>query len=473
MRAFLVFVIPFLVSELVPHSFAGETGAGVKPASALLTKEETKEVEAVIASAIAAGFPDATKAIVYSGKLHVSATFDPAKDPMPLPSSASNTQMTDPASTKVTYGYVFDGLHFKLTDGTWLIALSYGFKPKPGDSVSAKDAVEIDLAKLTADAVAEHPFNAEKDAAKFLETIAVANKSRAIAELNTLAPTSYKLKLRPDSFAPAIVLLHKAGWPDAAAFSLALGDYRANTFWQLRVWTEPVIAFDPTGAYPKSKDEEDAWRKANPQRVPEPPQTALRRALFRWCRSNMTVDAPEDSFLTLPVAAAVTKAMVDPKDPQGHAARIDVLLASMRLPVMPPENADVSARLQSWEARARQPRMVVSGNGNGKVGANNKGTISMSTGFVAPVAAYEPKKVDLDALIALLGDERPSRFFDFSGPRTLGDNAWRAAAVILETDPRTLAMYPTDKPWTPAERKAAATAVQKWWQEHKKEYEGK
>ena len=25
---------------------------------------------------------------------------------------------------------------------------------------------------------------------------------------------------------------------------------------------------------------------------------------------------------------------------------------------------------------------------------------------------------DLDALIALLGDERPSRFFDFNGPRT-------------------------------------------------------
>ena len=108
------------------------------------------------------------------------------------------------------------------------------------------------------------------------------------------------------------------------------------------------------------------------------------------------------------------------------------------------------------------PRMTVSGNGNGGP--------SISTSFVAPTPAYVPMKSDLDSLVALLDDPRPSRFFDFSGSRPVGDNAWRAVTVLLNSDPRKLAGYPTDHPWTAAECKAAATAVQAWWKEHRKEF---
>jgi hypothetical protein len=94
----------------------------------------------------------------------------------------------------------------------------------------------------------------------------------------------------------------------------------------------------------------------------------------------------------------------------------------------------------------------------------------MSTAFVAPVPAYVPAKSDMDALVALLGDERPSRFWDFSGAHPAGDNAMRALAVLLKADPRTLAGHPTDRPWTSTERKAAAAAVQKWWKEKRKDY---
>ena len=89
--------------------------------------------------------------------------------------------------------------------------------------------------------------------------------------------------------------------------------------------------------------------------------------------------------------------------------------------------------------------------------------LAISTSFTAPPPAYTPQKADLDGLVVLLADERASRFWDFAGPRTVGDNAWRALAILLKSDPRTLAGYPTDKPWTSDKRKVAAKAVQAWW----------
>src|SRR6185295_7061567 len=98
-------------------------------------------------------------------------------------------------------------------------------------------------------------------------------------------------------------------------------------YWQLRPWTDPDPAFDPTGAYPKAKDEEQAWKKAHPLAMPEDPATALRRALFRWCRAQVMAD---EALLPPEIAAAVCKAAVDPKDPQKNGARIDALLAGSK-----------------------------------------------------------------------------------------------------------------------------------------------
>ncbi len=439
-----------------------------KPAADLLKEEERAEIEATISAMLKAGFPDAAKATVFIGPLSVKATFDPGKERPPLPTSASGMQMTSPGSSEMTYGFEFDGLHFKLADGAWVIALSHVFHPKEGDEVDSSKAEEVDLSTLTADAAASHPFSTEKDAAGFLEGFIPEQRARAKAEMDLLIPVTRRLKLGPDLVPQATVLLHLAGWGDALGLSVMLADQRARNYWQLKPWTTPDSPFDATGAYPGAKAEEKAWKEAQKQFTSEPPPAALRRALFRWCRAQMTVEEPEDAMLALEEAAAAAKVCVDPKDPQKYAARIDALLAGMKLPVTPPEGADLAARLASWEARQRMPRMIVAG-GEGDDG----GTLSMSTGFVAPVAAYTPKKEDLDGLIALLADERPSRFFDHSGARTLGDNAWRAVAALLEADPRTLAGHPTDKPWTSAERRSAATAVQTWWKGHRSEHMGK
>ena len=127
--------------------------------------------------------------------------------------------------------------------------------------------------------------------------------------MNVLVPVTHHLKLNADALAPAIVLLHRAGWPDAAAASLSIADQRARSYWQVRPWTEPDSAFDPTGAYPKAKDEEQAWKKAHPLAEPETPAVALRRALFRWCRAEIMADDP---LLAPEAAAAACKAAVDP-----------------------------------------------------------------------------------------------------------------------------------------------------------------
>lgn len=425
-----------------------------------LTAEESKAVEAVAASVLKAGFPDAKGAAFYSGKVHVRAEFDPDKEPCPLPSHASDFQAGIPDSTKMAYGFTFDGLHVKLKDGTWLLGMTHRFKPRDGDGVKTTDCIEINVAKITAEAAKAHPFDAEKDASKWLDRLAPPHRPRAVKALNLWVPATYHLKLDTDEWAPAAALLHAAGWTDAGVATIVIAGHRARTFWQLRPWSEPEFIFDPGGKYPQAKAREEAWEEANKAVTPEAPAVAFRRALYRWCQAQILAEHP---MIAPDIAAAACKAALDPKDPQKHGARIDALLAGSRLPVAPPKDADLAARLGSWEARTRQPRM--------KVTTKKTDTgASMSTSFETDEPAYVPDKADLDALVALLADERPSRFFDFSGPRTVGDNAWRALATLLEADPRALSGHPTDKLWTAAERKSAAAAFQRWWKEHRDEH---
>jgi hypothetical protein len=422
----------------------------------VLTADEARDVGDVISAAVKAGFPDGAKAALFSGKVKISATFDPAKEAAPLPADLSTMQMTVPNSTKMTYTYAIDGNHLKFADGSWLLSFAYRFKVREGDSLTTDDAKAIDLATLTADAAKDHPFDAVKEASGWLDKVAPAHRDRAAKAMNQFVPVSYFLKLSREDQVPAIVLLHRAGWTDAAALSACVADQRIREFWLQRPWVEPDFLFDPTGAYPTAKERDDAWKKTKAPFVPETPAAALRRALFRWCQSQLTSEEPA---LAPEVAAAVCKAMLDPKDPQGHKARVEALLAGAKLPVTVAANADVATRLASWEARPRQPKMKVTGGGN-----------SMQTTFEAPPPAYAPDKKDLDALVALLGDDRPSRFWDFCGPRSLGDNAWRALATLLEKDPRALAGVATEKPWTTAERKSCAAALQRWWKEHRAEF---
>ena len=444
----LAIAVPLL---FIPPPYVGAAPSAELPP--LLTGEETKEVNAVLAAMLAAGFPDGQHAHVYVGTIQVFAAFDPNGASRPLPARSAVTRMLVPDTRKVTHGYLFEGLHFKLADGSWIIALAYHFKPAPGDSVKTDGAHEVNLATVTADAMAAHPFDAAKDASIYLEKVPPLERPRLTAALTRIVPVTIQLQIAPEGAMPAAVLLYRAGWAGAAELSLTISQNRARSYWELQLWSDPDWVFDPTGQYLPMRKAATAWAQTQAQFPAEPPAVGMRRAMFRWCRSQLAAPSPEDALLPADVAAAAMKACVDPKDPQHNLSRIDALLAGQKLPATVAPDAPLIARLQSWEEESAP----------GAAGAE------------APaIASFTPQKSDLDALVALLADERPSRFCDFTGPRTLGDNAWRAVAALLKSDPRTLAGYPTDHPWTPAERRAAGKAVQAWWKNHRVEFvEGK
>ena len=425
-------------------------------AADLVSEADEAAVAAVVAAVVKAGFPDGTGHEVYGGTILVAVNVDPGKDPLPLPGEESSMQETGSDSSVVTYRYRFGGLHLKRGDGTWILGLRRKFKPDADDTVDASGAPRLDVAGLSAAAAAAHPYD-PSSLKEWLDQFQPARREAAQAAVSLMVPVAKHLQLGSDHFAPAIVMMHRAGWKDAALACVAIANERAGRYWLMRPWIEPDAAFDPTGEYPQAEATEKAWRASQKTLVPETPAVALRRAMHRWCRNELMQDKP---LITPRVAAAVCQATLDPGDPQRNGPRIDALLAATALPVQPPEGADLRTRLASWAAPA-EPSLVVRGS-NGGAGIVNE--------FSVPQEAYVPERKDLDALVALLADGRPSRFIDFSGARSIGDNAFRAVAGLIEADPRALAGHPVNAPWTADERTKAAAAVQAWWKINRLKY---
>ncbi len=428
-------------------------------AADLISPDDEKALTMLMRTLRAVGFPDPAGATFLHGRLTVAATFDPGRAQMPLPSVASTTQETHPGSPLVTCAFAFDGLHLHLADGSWIIAMAYRFRPGPDDRVDSGKCLAFAPAMESALASIAHPF-APAQVAAWLEALAPEARPRASAALAIMVPISFHLTQRSEGLPATAAILHLAGWPDLGAAAVAIADQRARQFGQLRPWREPDQPFDPTGAYAHAPAEEQAWRAAHPTIIPEDPLTAFRRALFRWSRAQLCA-APEEALVPPATAAALCRTLLDPLDPQGNAARIAALLAAARLPPTTPANPTLDERLQSWEARPRAARLVVTGGTDGA---------TQGTAFVVPPPAYQPDEHDYDGLIGLLDDERPSRCVDVNGARTVGDNALRALATLLKADPRALAGLPVDHPWTAAERRTTAKALELWWQGNRYKY---
>ena len=76
-----------------------------------------------------------------------------------------------------------------------------------------------------------------------------------------------------------------------------------------------------------------------------------------------------------------------------------------------------------------------------------------------------PGRSAVPALLDLLEDPRPSRRSAPDRDLCVAEAAWATLTGVLGGDPRALAGHPTDRPWTPEERHAAAEAVRRWWRE--------
>ncbi len=436
-----------------------------KPATAApLAKDpglapDAKAIEAVVAAAVAAGLPDCTKAVMLSGTAKVTTTVtDKAGDP-PLPTRLSTMQTTGPDG--VAYTFAIKGLHARLADGTWWLGMRYLVKPDALVRVDETALEPVVLATLTADAAVSHPFTRD-DAKDWLEGVSSDARDAAGAVLEATAPVTYRLELNRDDLPLAVVALSRAGYAHAPWLAHALALQRARDYWLQRYWAPEAFPFDPTGAYDGMKELEQAWRDAHKTFTSEASAEALRRSLHRQYRAWLMNPEPSQP-LNAAQAAKAAIGTLDPKDPQHRTAGIETLLAAAALPVSPVKDATVAQRLQAWAAPSHEaPKFRVQGGGGA-------GGATMSTSFVSEVPAYVPLDADLPALIALVGDARPSRWKDFSGARSVGDNALRAIAELLKEDPRVHGATTGLGPWSAKERTATATALAAWWkQEHPK-----
>lgn len=423
-----------------------------------LTRTQREAIIQVVTDVVQAGFPETQGATLFGGDIKIRATVGPNGEEPVLPGNESEMQESIGGST--AYNFTFSGLHVHTVAGAWLVALRFHYIPRPADTVDTTPSHLLNLETLTADAAKQTPFHSLVDAKEWLAPLPESDRGRVAQAMDLLVPITYYLKIGPDNWPAAMLLLQRAGWGDAPLFALVIADQRARNFWQLRAWREPDIAFDPSGKYPHAKSEEDAWRQAHSTLELEEPAVALRRALFRVFRGHLTSENP---LLAPDQALACAIACCDPGDPQGNIPRLQAIYASRTISAEVGADAALADRLASWDDGRQTPRMAFRGS-QGK-----DGSASMSTSFSMPTPSYVPKADELDALIDLLADERPSRWYDFSGCRSIGDNAWRAVTILLGKDPRILAEWPLDHPWTGAERKAAASAVQAWWLVHGEE----
>ncbi len=191
----------------------------------------------------------------------------------------------------------------------------------------------------------------------------------------------------------------------------------------------------------------------------------VRRSLARWFRQRMVwaVDAAAAEQ-----AAAAARALL----PAGERTLWEPLLARMRarleLPASPAAGAELVARLQSW-----------------------KDTSQTDTGQWMEGREVPATRTDTPALVALLADDRPTRWVsNHALPRPVGDAALLALGEIWGVDWRWLVV---DEPavaavltpsldaqratfgdewlwsqtaWTDERRRVIVAALQAWWRDH-------
>ena len=192
------------------------------------------------------------------------------------------------------------------------------------------------------------------------------------------------------------------------------------------------------------------------------PTTAVRRTCSRWFRERARL-AADDAEAERWASAA--RSILTEADRSEIGVTVDALVAVRRITV-PRPTAPLDARLAAWPDQGRDQR---------------RGT------WEAQAPPVPASLTDLDGLIALLSDERPSRWIDQGIPRSIGDNALRAIAELTGVDWRWLVLddpavaavaAPIKSgigeqqrwhrwPWSHAQRQAVATALAAWWSAHR------
>lgn len=162
------------------------------------------------------------------------------------------------------------------------------------------------------------------------------------------------------------------------------------------------------------------------------PVTAARRELSDWFNDRLRGIQIPDGALARDECLAGMLALAEPTHHNAIRRYAAGLNACNIVPRQVPAGGDPVAQLASWDVRVEEPLP----------------------------GRWRPSESVLPALLTLIAD--PSPAIRRNGPRTCGDQALAAIAMVLHFDPRWLVGRDPDAPWTDAERTATAEALRIW-----------
>jgi hypothetical protein len=454
-----------------------------------MSADEQAQVTAAIELAIVHGLPDAKGATLHLGSLWIAEPRERGRRSHHFSMGDEDRNEERPAGVAENAGR-FAGLHARLPDGAWLVNLARLVKPGPEVTVTTGKIEEIKPAEFrqTLAGKARHAPGPEQLAE--VEKQMPAEVRPALRVMFRWAGAMERLGFGNDVALPVVSLV-RAGVPDAAELTLAFAFMQA----QMRQMQEDAASaaqpFLLTDADREGQQAQmmqrmrrmggkDAQREMFQGMRLDPLPLATRRALADWFRKQMA--EPRSGVAPERAATAIAGLLGDQADP-GLAELVRLFRERATLPETVAAESDLATRLSVWEPRDR-------GNGEDVDEAEPEIPAEALANLPAEMKAQMEEQraererakkapriaeADLPGLIALLGDTRASRWLDTGGnrwgpgeaaatPRTIGDNALRAATVLLTIDPRRLAGHDIYRPWNPAERAAAAAAVQAWWQ---------
>lgn len=468
----VLFVGHFFVDRMfVGAVFVGNRlYAGEEPATPIWTMPDAQRqaIVAVVERAIAAGLPDAKGGKLFQGKIKVTRAEEPPKDG------------NDGKKNRQSNGQTYDGLHLKLADGTWVVSLQWPLAGAKDVTIEEQDLKEVavDQIRERADAAAKaQGWDARTNRGEQLKMFAVEQQPMLNAAMD-LSNIQLLMRGGGDMAVPAAHLI-RLGMPRGELLAL---NSSGNLMWNddVREFMEGLAAplrLLPSGMEAEWHKRQERFEKAEGLRLPDLAQS-LRRTLTMAFIQQLSLDQGQ-LFPAMPAdkAAAAALAMLDPADPATAVvkAEIEKLQERAKLPGKVPDGADLATRL----ALTSGPNDGVTPAQGGQFDdamleqyaqMSDEQVKDMPEEIRTAITEYRKRskftEADLGALVALVGDRRPSRWLDRGHPRTVGDNALRAMATVLSCDPRALIKRDASVRWTAAERDATAQALAVWWKDN-------
>ncbi|MCO6043843.1 hypothetical protein NG895_07975 [Aeoliella sp. ICT_H6.2] len=420
---------------------------------------EREKIVSLVDELVALGMPDVAGGEYFVGPAYVQQQLDPATESTAVPMQYSRIQETVPDSGEMIYKYIVPGPHFRLADGSWLISLGYLVKPDDRLQVFTRQLTKRDLDNVLEQATVEFAFEPDEDFAEWFADIRTDDLDTMKQGVEQGVSLWRYLQLPRNNTTLGVCFLLRAGASDADVLCYTIADSRCRDYWRMQPWLEGATPFDPTEQFEGFEQAEENWEAEHETYSVEPLNVAFRRDLHRYFFHMLTQD---DRPYSAELTAKLAKATLDQGDPQHRAAKVDALLAALELPPQPADDAELADVLRSWGRAER--RMVVKN-------SSDDGNASITTEFEMVHAGFTPSRQNLPKLFDLLDDSRPTRWIDHDGAHSVGENALRAIAMVLEQSPWELIDRDPAAPWTEQSRQQANQALRKWWEANRDDYE--